>query len=260
MIIGLRLKKDFLFPMSALKTKMQTQFLLAGSLIFLLVLVVFGFLGYCSFPVSDDFIMAQDTSKGFFWALIYWLGFWLSSWTTAATELSIPLAFGHYDYGLPFYFFISISLFLSYFILFITISGNYKTSLVVTFLFFSIYLNYVPILSEVYYWTIGALVYTLPMAAFFSFIALHWTSRKNLSKTSPGVERFVLLGLIFIAGICFSIILKNLGLTGLIEILDKLFPPNYLYLYWILGFSVLVALFFLAKKYFYVNQIGRAHV
>jgi len=241
--------------MSALKTKMQTQFLLAGSLIFLLVLVVFGFLGYCSFPNSDDFIMAQDTSKGFFWALIYWLGFWLSSWTTAATELSIPLAFGYYDYGLPFYFFISVSLFLSYFFLFKTISGNYKTSFAATFLLFSIYLIYVPNVAEVYFWVIGALVYTLPMAALFSFIALHWTSKKNLTQTSPGRERAVLLGLIFISSICFALILKKFGLTGIVQILDKLFPPNFLYVYWILGFSALVALFFLAKKYFYVNHL-----
>jgi hypothetical protein len=66
----------------------------------LLIFGLFAFLGYCSFPVSDDFIMAQDAQKGFFWAILYWMGFWFSGWFVLVLQLSIPPVFGFLDYGL----------------------------------------------------------------------------------------------------------------------------------------------------------------
>jgi hypothetical protein len=230
--------------------------MLAFTLIpFLLVLLIFGFLGFCSFPSSDDFIMAQDLSKGFFWAIQYWLGYWLSSWTTAAAELSIPLAFGYYDYGLAFFAFVSSSLFLACLFLFRTLLGNVVLALSSSFLFFTLYLNFVPSVSEVLFWNIGALAYTIPFAGFLFFIGLHEKTRNNVLKTEPGVERIFIsiLGLISVTGLLY--IWKVIRVSRFIPMLDKIFPPDYVYAYWSILFLLLAGLYVSARRFHYVNHL-----
>lgn len=222
---------------------------------FVLVLLIFGYMGFCSFPISDDFIMAQDLSKGFFWAVQYWLGYWLSSWTTAAAELCIPLAFGFYDYGLVFFLFVASSLFFSTLFLFRTFLVNKHQALAASFLFFTVYLIFVPSVSEVIYWNIGALAYTIPFAGFLSFIALHEKARIHVQNTSPGPETKYLIGLVITAVAGLFYIWKVVRVGRFIVILDGVFPPDYVYIYWAFLLLLIGAIYFLSRKLYFLNHV-----
>ena len=222
---------------------------------FLLVLLVFGYMGFCSFPISDDFIMAQDLSKGFFWAVQYWLGYWLSSWTTAAAELCIPLAFGFYDYGLVFFLFVASSLFFSSLFLFRTFLVNRHQALAASFLFFTVYLIFVPSVSEVIYWNIGALAYTTPFAGFLSFIALQERARIHVQNSLPGPEKKYLIALGITAAAGLFYIWKVVRVGRFIVILDGVFPPDYVYFYWAFLLLLIVAIYFLSRKFYFINHV-----
>jgi len=222
---------------------------------FLLLLLVFGYMGFCSFPISDDFIMAQDLSKGFFWAVQYWLGYWLSSWTTAAAELCIPLAFGFYDYGLVFFLFVACSLFFSSLLLFRTFLANRQQALAASFLFFTVYLIFVPSVSEVVYWNIGALAYTIPFAGFLSFIAFHEKARIHVQNTSAGPETKYLIALGITAAAGLFYIWKVVRVGRFIVILDGIFPPDYVYLYWAFLLFLTGAVYFLSSRFYFLNHV-----
>lgn len=235
----------------------KTRFILVLTLVFLLIpFLVFTGLSFCSFPSSDDFIMAQDLKKGFFWAIQYWLGFWLSSWTTAATELSIPLAFGHYDYGIFFFLFLSSCLYGSLFFCAEIFLRSRSLSVALSTFLFAMYLIFVPLPSETLFWNIGALAYTLPISALFSVIAVHFRNLQNLRKVSARKsEGFIMAGLLILSSLIVVWIWKVLKIPRFIQIMDSWFPPDHLYAYWVSGIAMLIFLFFLADKFQYVNYL-----
>jgi hypothetical protein len=237
------------------ENRAKNYFLLISGGFLFFAITVFAYLSYCSFPSSDDFIMANDTKNGFFWCINYWLGFWLSAWFTVALEVSIPLAFGYYDYGIYFFVFLIISQLLALFAFFISFFKEKKIALACAFLMLMVFLLYTCNFGEIYYWNIGALAYTFPFACLLAFIALHRFSEKNLARTQPGKEKYFIVVFLATLAITLLFIWKLKRIPATIRILDTLFPPDSIYFLWLGLIIILGVLIFLSSSFFYLNHL-----
>lgn len=216
------------------------------------VLIAFAYLGYCSFPVSDDFVLARDTHQGFFWSISYWLGFWLSAWFTLAFEVSIPLAFGYLDYGLYFFSFIALILLGSWYWVFRSMGLEKSNSIRLAAFFLIAYLLFNPNIAETVYWNIGAIAYSVALATFTAFVAVHLQSVHHLQQLKPGKDFIPIAGFLGILLSAAGWIWVKKQIPAAIKTLDALFPPSTIYFMW-LGFVLFFfGLIWLSKRYYFV--------
>lgn len=213
------------------------------------VFCIFAFLGYCSFPVSDDFIMAQDTRKGFFWAIQYWLGFWFAGWFILALELSIPLVFDFWDYGLFFFIFIYLWLFSACFFLIKSFARRNNISLICSVVFVTFYILYNASPAETIYWNISALAYTGSLCLMMHCMAVFILVDRNFNTKKIKKDIYIISCFLFTLILYFIIEVKNF--KSLINILDTIFNYDFLYFFWILLVLFILALIHISKRYYY---------
>jgi hypothetical protein len=195
--------------------------------------------------------MAQDAQKGFFWSIQYWLGFWLSAWFTVALEISIPLAFGYFDYGLLFFIFTYTWIFIACFFLFHIIWEKIELALFSAAFFTSFYLLFNSSVSETIYWNIGALAYSGALAIIIFSIGIYFSSEKNLRLEKSHVDFFFLFPFfIFFISVYFY---KFKKLKFLIRYLDQLIPYQNIYLIWIFIVIIIFLVFKLSKNFYFSN-------
>jgi hypothetical protein len=232
----------------------KTFIWLCGSI----TLAIFAFMAYCSFPVSDDFIMAQDTHKGFLWSITYWLGFWLSAWFTVALEVSIPMAFGYLDYGIWFFCFQMLLLWLaSYAMAQVVMRSLSAQGMAVYFanVLVTLYLLFAVSISETVYWQIGAIAYTWSFITFLFCVAahLHGVQAGMLLPPKQHTAAWAL------AIVCILLIFGGLVFTKnfkhFIHAFDAVFAGKRLYIFWLLFALVILFLIKQGSKYLFYNFI-----
>ena len=227
----------------------------------LLVFGFFGFLGYCSFPISDDFVMAQYTGNGFLWAINYWLGFWLSAWFTVALEISIPMAFGYLDYGIWFFVFVSLTFFSSVFLVvdqlfeIVFERKNRVVQFIISSLIFTVYLLYVNTISETIYWQIGAIAYTIALSTFLFLVAGHLFTLKSGFQLPPKrhILYWILFSFLILSGLFSIWYFKQIN--PFIKSFDQIFTGKSIYLLWLLFLGLIIFLAVKGKNYGFLHFV-----